>query len=293
MTGIVVGVDGSESGMQALAWAAREGELHDLPVTAVLAWDMLPQHHSRASQKFNPHYSEADALAALAIYVEKAVGPLRAATVQRRALCDLPAQALLEASAAASLLVVGARGFGGFRGLLLGSVGQQCLHHATCPVAIFRCDDATSDGGAAERIVVGIDGSETAHRALQWAVDEARVREASLEAVHVWELPYLGGFPNLASVVDPTAFEVAARRVLDAAVDSVDASGLARPVERTLTVDGAAAGILGAAKGADLLVVGSRGHGGFTGLLLGSVGQHVAHHAACPVVIVPPETRAG
>ena len=89
MTGIVVGVDGSESGVQALAWAAREGELHDLPVTAVLAWDFLSQHHSQASQRFNPHYTEADALAALDIYVDQAVGPLRAATVKRLSLIHI------------------------------------------------------------------------------------------------------------------------------------------------------------------------------------------------------------
>lgn len=141
-----------------------------------------------------------------------------------------------------------------------------------------------------KRIVVGIDGSETARRSLRWAAEEARLRQASLEVVHAWHMPYVGGYPYTTTApFDPTIFEDAARTTLDAAVDSLDTTGLAHHVERILVSGGAASAILEAAKGADLVVVGSRGLGGFTGLLLGSVSHQVAHHATCPVVIVPPE----
>ena len=138
-----------------------------------------------------------------------------------------------------------------------------------------------------ERIVVGIDGSDTARHALRWAVEEARLRAASLEVIHAWHIPYVGGYPYM---LDPTTFEDDARATLDAAFDGIDTTGLAQPVDRILTSGGAASAILEAAKGADLVVMGSRGLGGFSGLLLGSVSHQVAHHATCPVVIVPPES---
>lgn len=140
------------------------------------------------------------------------------------------------------------------------------------------------------RIVVGIDGSETARRALRWAAEEATLRDAALEVVHAWHMPYVGGYPYVPTATfDPTWFEDAARTTLDAACDSLDSTGLKHPLERILVSGGAATAILEAAKGACLVVVGSRGLGGFTGLLLGSVSHQVAHHASCPVVIVPAE----
>ncbi|MEO7573024.1 MAG: universal stress protein [Acidimicrobiales bacterium] len=288
MTHIVVGVDGSETAGSALQWALREATLRQQSVVAVLAWGFLDQHHPIATEPFDPSYGEADAVAALDAFVVQAVGA--AAPVERRVVCELPAQALLEVSADAALLVVGARGLGGFRGLLLGSVSQQTLHHATCPIAIVRSDGAARSEGLMERIVVGIDGSQTARRALRWAIKEARVRGASLEVVHSWHVPYVGGYPYAGAAFDPAPFEAAARQTLDVAVDGEDTSGLAEPAQRLLVMGSAAQAILESAKGADLVVMGSRGLGGFKGLLLGSATHQVAQHATCPVVIVPPET---
>jgi nucleotide-binding universal stress UspA family protein len=194
---------------------------------------------------------------------------------------------LLDASEEADVLVVGARGLGGFRGLLLGSVSQQCLHHATCPVTIVR-EGRHDFGEPIARIVVGIDGSETARQAFEWAVDAGRLHQASVEAVHAWGLFVSVGDPYGRVIFDPTPLKDAARRTLDAVVDSADTRGLPTPVTRTLSSGNAAASILHAAEGADLVVVGSRGLGGFKGLVLGSVSHHIAHHAMCPVVVVPP-----
>jgi nucleotide-binding universal stress UspA family protein len=138
------------------------------------------------------------------------------------------------------------------------------------------------------RIVVGVDGSQVSQRALQWAVDEARLWQASLEVVHVWHMPYVGEFPYVGAGFNPATLEETAQRVLDEMVVRVDTTGLPRPVDRILVCGNAASVLLESAKGADLVVVGSRGLGGFAGLLLGSVSHHVAHHATCPVVIVPP-----
>lgn len=138
-----------------------------------------------------------------------------------------------------------------------------------------------------ERIVVGIDGSEASRRALNWALDEARRRRCAVDGVHAWQAPYVVGYPYAGSEHSTVTYEQAAKETLDRVVDGADASGLAAPVSRILRLGHPAEIIIDQAKGADLVVVGSRGLGGFRGLLLGSVSQQVAHHAPCPVVIVP------
>jgi len=138
-----------------------------------------------------------------------------------------------------------------------------------------------------KRIVVGVDGSEPSRRALQWAVDEARLHGGTVTAVHAWMPPYIGGYPYTSTIFRPGELEQAARQVLDDLVDTVDERDLAAPVERLVAEGAPAKELIDAAKDADLLVVGSRGRGGFTGLLLGSVSQAVCHHATCPVVVIP------
>jgi nucleotide-binding universal stress UspA family protein len=136
------------------------------------------------------------------------------------------------------------------------------------------------------RIVVGVDGSEGSRRALEWAVDEARLRSATVEALMAWHEPLVGEAVVATVGYDPELLEDATRAALGEVVDAVDASGLAAPIERVVARGGAAAALLKRAEGADLVVVGSRGHGGFLELVLGSVSHQVANHAPCPAVIV-------
>lgn len=142
---------------------------------------------------------------------------------------------------------------------------------------------------ATGRIVVGIDGSQASRHALRWALAEARVRGAALEAVHVWRYPVWTYSP---AIVTPPVFAhddllAEARKVLDDAVDEVVADDQQRPAVQRVVREGAAAEqLVKQAQDADLLVVGHRGRGGFAGLLLGSIAHQCAAHAACPVVIV-------
>jgi nucleotide-binding universal stress UspA family protein len=254
----------------------------------VLAWGYLDQHHADDDGDFDPDYSDADAAAALDAYVDRVIDPSAGIDVRRRTECSLAARALLEAASGASLLVLGAKRQSALRGLLVGSVSQHCLHHATSPLAIVHPRAAPAEG-VAERVVVGIDGSDTSRAALRWAVGEARLRQASLDVVLAWHLPYVGGYPYTGASFDPGYLEEGARTTLDEFVDGTDTTGLPRPPDRILSLGDPASALVDIADGADLVVVGSRGLGGFTGLLLGSVSHHVAHHAPCPVVIIPPE----
>ena len=140
-----------------------------------------------------------------------------------------------------------------------------------------------------QRIVVGIDGSQGARRALEWAVGEATLRDAHLVVIHAWLEPAAVAVGSVitAGGVEPEVFEDTAWRTVTDLLAGVDTNGLPQGLETHVVSGAPARALLEAAEGADLVVVGSRGLGGFTGLLLGSVSQQVAHHATCPVVIIP------
>lgn len=144
-------------------------------------------------------------------------------------------------------------------------------------------------GEAMNVIVVGVDHSPGAKAALVFANDEARLREATIRAVHAWQYAYIG-YTGLEGRVPPIGEDL--DELHTAAVAALEASVREALPETDVPIEldaiqGAPAGVLvEASRDADLLVVGSRGHGGFVGLLLGSVGQQCAHHAECPVVIV-------
>jgi nucleotide-binding universal stress UspA family protein len=284
---IVVGVDESQGAARALRWAVRQGELHGWSTTAVMAWGLLDQHRPGGDRSFDPQYGEQQAAEALDAIVTEAVVDA-AGSVERRVVCDRPAQALLDAAVGSDLLVVGARGLGGFRGLLLGSVSQHCLHHATSPVAVVRGDGAAPEDDV-RRVIVAVDGSDTANRALRWAVTEADVRGVPLVVLNAWHPPYVGA--EYAVAMNPTIFEKSSTEVIDQAIASCDPDRVPVervPIERISAEGGPAQVILDTANADDLVVMGARGIGGFAGMVLGSVTNHVTRHAPCPVIVIRP-----
>ncbi len=140
------------------------------------------------------------------------------------------------------------------------------------------------------RVIVGVDGSETARKAVRWAAREAKLRRMKLELVSAWEIPIYSyasryGFPAISEEM-MKSLTARAEGHLAEALDEARAEAREVQIE-TIAAEGQPAKVLvEVAKGADLLVVGSRGLGGFRELLLGSVSQQCAQHAACPVVIV-------
>jgi nucleotide-binding universal stress UspA family protein len=138
-------------------------------------------------------------------------------------------------------------------------------------------------------VVVGIDGSEHAQRALLSAVAEARLRGATLTVVHVAPLPFDLSGPILARQPTEQELRSLALQLIEETLQDLDTGDL--EVERVALIGHAASQLCEAARGAELLVVGSRGLGGFRGLLVGSVTHQIVAHAPCPILVVVPPDR--
>ena len=142
--------------------------------------------------------------------------------------------------------------------------------------------------GTIPRIVAGVDGSPSSLAALQWAVRQAGLTGGRVQAVIAWQFPAaIGGYEWApVAVLESTDYEEIAQKVVTGAIAAVDTSGCDVPISIKVRKGNAAQVLIDAAADADLLVVGSRGHGGFAGALLGSVSQHCVHHAPCPVAVI-------
>ncbi len=291
---IVVGFDGSEGSRQALAWAVAEAAARKAVLQPVMIWQSPSDYGEMPYGLVAKDQLAEQAGKRLEQALAEVTGEDRVARAGPLVLRGDPAQVLCEQSANADVLVVGSRGHGGFAGLLLGSVSTKCAHHSRCPLVIVRdgnADQGPGPGRVIRRILVGVDGSEGSRRALAWAVHEAALHGASVEALEVWRDPY-GGDMMPESGMEHSRED---RRVLleDAqerlAAATAEAAGRDRGVDVVpLVLQGDAARILcERSADADLLVVGSRGHGGFVRLQLGAVGTTCAHHSKCPVAIVP------
>jgi nucleotide-binding universal stress UspA family protein len=292
---IVVGVDGSAGARRALEWSIAEARARSAGLTALLAYGYYgrPLDVQASITGFDPAQLDEAALMVLRQAVaDVAPGPT-CGEIEERVSDSEPVDALLDEVRSDDLLVVGARGLGPVRRLLLGSVSLQCTRHASCPTVIVREPrepreprGAADVAIAARPVVVGVDGSPESQTALHWAAEHARCHAVPLEVVHAW--PVAETQPaEVDELFRVTAQRDQHRRDIEGLVDSaVD------PLQRAdVTVrffDGnAVAVLLEAAEAASLLVVGSRGQGGIARLLLGSTSAACLLHAACNVAVVP------
>jgi nucleotide-binding universal stress UspA family protein len=283
---VVVGYDGSQASRAALHWAAAEAvrqhaplrivEIFELVVTTGVERDVVvPLEGLRTARE--------DGLGALAEGIRLQRPGLAVST----ALVEgTPAAVLVEESEAARMIVLGSRGLSGLSGLLAGSVTVQVSVHARCPVVVVP-GDLRPRAHEKPTVVVGVDGSKTSAQAVEFAFDFASAAGARVVAVHAWTSPmstYTGGFGPL--MFDQAEIDEASKLLVSESLAGSIADHPDVEVETRLINGHAARALLLVAESADLLVVGSRGRGGFTGLLLGSVSQAVLHHAHCPVAIV-------
>jgi len=298
---VVVGVDGSAGARTALAWGLREARLRGSAVRLVTVWpeDRPPHLHDGGIGRPSLADFERD--------VRSSMGT-EAAAVAASTACEAvpvhpevrygqPARQLIDTAGDDGLLVVGSRGRGSLRGALLGSVGQQCAQHARGPVVVVR-DEEPADGApqeqeAASRVVVGVDGSPGSGAALRFAAAEARLRGGELHVVHAW-IDTVSGYGGPPWAVPVTTVREQADATLRGSLEQAWPTGSPGVQIRAETVEGVEWDVLTrVAAGADLLVVGSRGRGGWSGLLLGSVGLHAITGAPCPVAVVRPVPAGG
>jgi nucleotide-binding universal stress UspA family protein len=273
---VLVGFDGSDSAQDALTWAVETARLHGATVTALcVATPALDAWIARRTGAPEGRAGTEDLGWALQRSVE---APVRVSVRHGR-----PAEELVAAAEDADLLVVGARGLGGARALLLGSVSRACLHHAPAAVAVVRRLSARPPASEravtrAATVVVGVDGSACSRRALRAAADEARLRGADLVALHAvgWDYPGI-------ALLAPSEKELLTwgRELVRSELRRADVS--ARAVVRS----GHAAQLLArASRRADLLVLGSAGHGALSAITTGSTTDHCVQHASCPLLVI-------
>ena len=298
---VVVGVDGSTGARTALAWGLREAQLHGGAVRLVTVWpeDLPPHGHGEGIGRPDVTDFEEDVRSRMRTEAAEVAASTGCETVpvSPEVRYGQPAQQLIDTAGSDGLLVVGSRGRGSLRGALLGSVGQQCAQYARGPVVVVR-DDGSPDGASrrqqgAGRVVVGVDGSPGSVVALRFAEQEARLRGGELHVVHAW-IDTVSGYGGPPWAVPVTTLQQQADTTLQESLQEAWPDGSPRVQVRAETVEGVDWDVLTrVAEGADLLVVGSRGRTGWSGLLLGSVGLHVVTDAPCPVAVVRPAPAAG
>lgn len=294
---IVVGVDGSEGSSRALGWAVAEAAAREAVLQPVIVWQSPYDYGELRYAPVDEEQLAKGAAKRLEQALAEAAGEAPATATDPLVARGDPAQVLCARSAGADLLVVGSRGHGGFAGLMLGSVSTKCAHHSRCSLVIVRDGRTGHDYSLIRRILVGVDGSEGSRRALAWAVDEAALRGASVEALSVWRDPY-GGEMSLEYDMEhfrddrQVLVEQAQGQLAAIAAEAVAHHPGLEVVPVLLQGDDPARILCERSADADLLVVGSRGHGGFIRLLLGSVGTTCAHHSKCPVAVIPKAGQA-
>jgi len=296
-TVFVVGYDGSPTSRQALTWAVEQARLRQGSVRVVYAVPPFTQAVTPFGGSITPDFTviEQAAEQVLASAVAQAHSLAPEVPVDTRIINDSAPAALLASSDPDTVLVVGSRGLGGFAELLVGSTAVQLATHARCPLVVLR-PTATGggSGSGAGRIVVGVDGSAASEHAVRWAMSQAATAGVGVTAVRAWRKPPLAlpaGGDDLPEYVLADELEAAEARLLAESLASASAQFPDVDLRQEVVHADAVEALVARSQAAVMVVVGSRGHGGFSSLLLGSVSHGVLHHARCPVVIVRPATR--
>ncbi|USX54532.1 universal stress protein [Lentzea sp. HUAS12] len=281
---VVAGVDGSASALAAVSWAAAECARHHLPLRLVHGY-MLPTSGYPEMVITGPEARQAVEQQARDWLTEAAAAARATAPdveITTEVFCCGAGGLLVEESRKARLVVVGSRGLGTVTGLLVGSTAVALAAHGHSPVVVVR--GTQTPGGP---VVVGVDGSPTSEAAVAFAFEAASLRGAVLTAVMTTQDFTLDRAYNVSRMaVDWAQVEEDARRLLAQRLAGWQDRYPDVEVRRVVVRDRPARALVRHGSEAQLLVVGSHGHGGFAGMLIGSTSQALVHHSPCPLAIV-------
>lgn len=292
---VVVGVDGSDQSHAALEWAAAEAVRRGLPLHIVHALGMpLIVSAYGGPERFQPTSEisgQADAVVTSA--KEKAAGLQPSLKIETVTALEEAPLALIRQSHPRDLIVVGSRGLGSVAALFVGSVSVRVAAQAPCPVVVVPSDNGKPTRTRLDRVVVGVDDSKNARRALGLAVGLAAETEGELVVVNSWEVPFpydpvamtSAGYQPQDDVFEKQSEALVAELLADVMDDQREDVNVEVSVVRTRSNPVNA--LLEASTEADAIVVGSRGRGSVRGLLLGSVSQGILHRSKIPVVVLP------
>lgn len=288
---VVVGVDGSEASYGAVAYAAHTAASRNVPLLIISSYSIPASLFAEGMVPPKPVYDELEA--ECGPIVERGVETARRVapeiTVDSAIIEGNPAQILIEYSKKAKIIVVGSRGLGGIKGMVLGSVSASVASHSFSPVVVTRTD--TDDPKVGGPVVVGIDGSETSAKATEWAFSEASFRNTNLVALHTWMDPQVqAAAAGIAlSEDDWQQLETQQHGTLSERLAGFSSRYPDVDVERVVTRDRAVRALVEQSQDAQLVVVGSHGRGGFAGMVLGSTSRALLQAAPCPVMVVRPQ----
>jgi nucleotide-binding universal stress UspA family protein len=258
---VVAGIDGSPAAEAAIRWAAAEAASRGTGLRLVHAfvWSEFPGVPLGPSSEAPGLRAAADQTVQESVkFAQKLEPGVPVAGVRED---GFPSPVLIRASMKADLVVIGSRGLGGTLGALIGSTGLDLAAHARCPVVVVRPDP---------------DGSSASSAALDFGLDYARRHGSQVR------------------VVTAQPFHTDHERVTKLDLKSTVLGRPGGQDAELIQIDGnPAEQLLRLSANAQLIVLGSRGRGGFTGMLLGSVSQNVLHHAVCPVAVIPPAALGG
>ncbi|QGU08588.1 Universal stress protein [Corynebacterium occultum] len=290
---VVVAVDGSEASQVAVRWAANTANKRGIPLRLAASYTMPQFLYAEGmvppQELFDDLQAETLEKVDEARNIAHEVAP--ELKIGHTIAEGSPIDMLLDMSHDVTMIVMGSRGLGGLSGMVMGSVSAAVVSHASCPVVVVRQDNHVNENTKYGPIVVGVDGSDVSQRATEYAFTEAAARGSELVAVHTWmDMQVQASLAGLSAAqqqweeVEREQSELLTER-LQPLIDKFPAV----PVKKVITRDRPVRALVEQAEGAQLLVVGSHGRGGFKGMLLGSTSRALLQSAPCPMMVVRPE----
>lgn len=292
---VVVAVDGSAASHNAVRWAANTANKRGIPLRLASSYTMPQFLYAEGMVPPQELFDDLQAETMEKIDEARNIAYELAPDIKigHTIAEGSPIDMLLEMSRDVTMIVMGSRGLGGLSGMVMGSVSASVVSHASCPVVVVREDSNVTEDSKYGPVVVGVDGSEVSSKATEIAFAEADARGAELIAVHTWmDMQVQASLAGLSAAQQQ--WEEVEREQTEMLTEQLAPLVEAYPevrVKKVITRDRPVRALVEQSEGAQLLVVGSHGRGGFKGMLLGSTSRALLQSAPCPMMVVRPESR--